>query len=202
MDQLKIGKFIAKCRKDKKLTQSKLAEMLGITDRAISKWETGNGMPDSSIMLELCEILEITVNELLSGEKIDVENKDKKLNENLIIQKKQIEILNRQAIRAEYIISFFLVSLILAVIFITKNIKMPTIALVITWSIVVISFILTVIFSLKLELDAGCYECGKCGNLHKSTFKDVFFAMHMGTTRYLKCPKCNKYSWSKKVLDK
>lgn len=202
MDQLKIGKFIAKCRKEKKLTQSKLAEMLGITDRAISKWETGNGMPDSSIMLELCEILGITVNELLSGEKIDAENKDKKLDENLINQKKQIEILNKQAIRAEYIISFFLACLILAVACITKNIEMSTIALVIIWSVVVISFVFTVIFSLKLELDAGCYECGKCGNLHKSTFKDVFFSMHMGTTRYLKCPKCKKYSWSKKILDK
>ena len=202
MDQLKIGKFIAKCRKEKKLTQSKLAETLGITDRAISKWETGNGMPDSSIMLELCEILGITVNELLSGEKIDAENNDKKLNENLINQKKQIEILNKQAIRAEYIISFFLVCLILAALFITKNIEMNNIVLVMLWIGVAISFILAVIFSLKLELDAGCYECGKCGNLHKSTFKDVFFAVHMGTTRYLKCPKCNKYSWSKKILDK
>ena len=202
MDQLKIGKFIAKCRKEKKLTQSKLAEILGITDRAISKWETGNGMPDSSIMLELCKILEITVNELLSGEKIDAENNDKKLNENLINQKKQIEILNKQAIRAEYIISFFLVCLILAALFITKNIEMNNTVLVMLWIGVSVSFILTVIFSLKLELDVGCYECGKCGNLHKSTFKEVFFAMHMGTTRYLKCPKCKKYSWNKKILDK
>ena len=69
MDQIKIGKFIAECRKQKSLTQMQLAEKLGITDKAISKWERGVAMPDTSIMIELCDILSISVNELLSGEK-------------------------------------------------------------------------------------------------------------------------------------
>ena len=64
MEQAKVGKFIAECRKNKNMTQAELAEKLNITDRAISKWETGKGMPDSSIMLELCHELDITVNEL------------------------------------------------------------------------------------------------------------------------------------------
>ena len=72
MDQLKIGKFIAECRKEKKLTQMQLAEKIGITDKAISKWERCLAMPDTSIMLELCDILGISVNELLSGEKINM----------------------------------------------------------------------------------------------------------------------------------
>ena len=67
MNQVEVGKFIAACRKEKQLTQAQLAELLNITDRAVSKWETGKSMLDSSIMLELCEILGITVNELLSG---------------------------------------------------------------------------------------------------------------------------------------
>ena len=91
MNQVEIGKFIAKCRKEKKLTQAQLAEKLNITDRAVSKWETGKSMPDSSIMLELCEILGITVNELLSGEKIDMESYEKKADENLITLKKKDE---------------------------------------------------------------------------------------------------------------
>ena len=91
MNQIDIRKFIAKCRKEKNLTQMQLAEKLNITDRAISKWETGKSMPDSSIMLELCEILGITVNELLSGEKINMENYEKKANENLIALKKKDE---------------------------------------------------------------------------------------------------------------
>ena len=81
MDQIKIGKFITECRKKKNLTQAQLAENLNITDRAISKWETGKSMPDFDIMLKLCEILEISVNELLCGEMINMEQKDEQLNE-------------------------------------------------------------------------------------------------------------------------
>ncbi len=91
MNQTEIGKFIARCRKEKKLTQVQLAEKLNITDRAVSKWETGKSMPDSSIMLELCEILGITVNELLSGEEINMESYEKKADENLIALKKKDE---------------------------------------------------------------------------------------------------------------
>ncbi len=91
MNQTEIGKFIAKCRKEKKLTQAQLAEKLNITDRAVSKWETGKSMPDSSIMLALCEILGITVNELLSGEKMDMESFEKRADENLIALKRKDE---------------------------------------------------------------------------------------------------------------
>jgi len=91
MNQTEIGKFIAKCRKEKKLTQAQLAEKLNITDRVVSKWETGKSMPDSSIMLELCEILGITVNELLSGEEVDMESYEKKADENLIALKRKDE---------------------------------------------------------------------------------------------------------------
>ena len=84
MDQIKIGKFIAECRKKNNLTQMQLAEKLNITDRAISKWENGKGMPDSSIMLDLCSELQISVNELLSGEVLEVNNYNEKLEQNLI----------------------------------------------------------------------------------------------------------------------
>ena len=94
MNQTEIGQFIAKCRKEKELTQAQLAEKLNITDRAVSKWETGKSMPDSSIMLELCGILGITVNELFSGEKVNMENVEiyqKRADENLIELKKRDE---------------------------------------------------------------------------------------------------------------
>ncbi len=91
MNQVMIGKFIAKCRKEKELTQAQLAERLGITDRAVSKWETGKSMPDASVMLELCEILGITVNELLSGEKVDENNYGEKADENLIAMTRRAE---------------------------------------------------------------------------------------------------------------
>ena len=84
MDQFKIGKFIAVCRKKENLTQAQLAEKLSITDRAVSKWETGKAMPDSSIMLELCRVLKITVNDLLSGEVVVMDNYNNELENNLL----------------------------------------------------------------------------------------------------------------------
>ena len=91
MDQLKIGKFIAECRKQKQLTQLQLADKLGITDKAISKWERGIAMPDTSIMLELCDILGISVNELLNGEIINVENSNEKNEQLLLNMTKELE---------------------------------------------------------------------------------------------------------------
>lgn len=91
MNQIDTGKFIANCRKEKGMTQAQLAERLNITDRAVSKWETGKCMPDSSIMLELCKILDVSVNELLCGERIEMNNYEEKVNENLIELKKKEE---------------------------------------------------------------------------------------------------------------
>ena len=84
MDQVKIGKFIAECRKNNNLTQMQLAEKLNITDRAISKWENGKSMPDSGIMLDLCNEPKISVNELLSGEMINMKDYNKKAEENIL----------------------------------------------------------------------------------------------------------------------
>ena len=91
MNQIDTGKFISSCRKEKGLTQAQLAEKLNITDRAVSKWETGKCMPDSSIMLELCNILDITVNELLSGERRETNTYEEKVVENLIELKRKDE---------------------------------------------------------------------------------------------------------------
>lgn len=99
MNQIDTGKFIASCRKEKGMTQAQLAEKMNITDRAVSKWETGKSMPDSSIMLELCNILGVTVNELLSGERIEMDNYEEKVNENLIeMKKKEENSLNKNAL--------------------------------------------------------------------------------------------------------
>ena len=103
MDQIKIGKFIAEKRKEQKLTQMQLAEMLGITDRAVSKWETGKAMPDSGIMLDLCNELKITVNELLSGEMINMKDLDKKTEELLLKMQKQKEESDRRLLTIEIV---------------------------------------------------------------------------------------------------
>ena len=84
MDQIHIGKFIAKCRKDKKMTQSELAEKLGVTDKSIGNWENGRNMPDLSLFKPLCKELDITINELLSGERLKKEEYQEKFEENII----------------------------------------------------------------------------------------------------------------------
>ena len=202
MNQAKIGKFIAECRKNKKLTQAELAEKLNITDRAISKWETGKGMPDSSIMLELCNELGISVNELLSGEMIEMNNYDKKTEELLLEMARREEQQNRKLLLCMYVILitsiiFYLITVFLTVYFIPEE---PKQILVIAISTVI--FLIAAFISLKFELDAGYYECKRCHHKFVPEYKEVFWAIHMGTTRYLKCPECKKKSWSKKVMSK
>ena len=106
MDQIKIGKFIAACRKEEGMTQAELAEKLGISDRAVSKWETGKSMSDSGIMLELCGFLKINVNELLSGERIMAEFYSKQVEENLLAMRREVEERDRRALKLEYWLGF------------------------------------------------------------------------------------------------
>ena len=119
MNQEKIGKFIAKCRKDKNLTQGELADKLNISNKAISKWETGRGMPDASIMLELCAYLGITVNELLSGEKLEEGEYKEKANENIINIAKESE--NNKKVKNKIII-FLTIIIIFSILLLITNV--------------------------------------------------------------------------------
>ncbi len=104
MDQAKIGRFIAERRKEEKLTQMQLAEKLNITNRAVSKWETGKAVPDTSLMLDLCNVLKISVNDLLSGEVVSMENYNKKLEQNLLEMVKQKEDSDKRLLSLEIFI--------------------------------------------------------------------------------------------------
>ena len=202
MDQVKIGRFIAGCRKKQNLTQAQLAEKLNITDRAISKWETGNGMPDSSIMLELCKILGISVNELLSGEVIKMENYDELAEKNLLELKKQKEEADRNMLKLEWVIGYMASITFLVLIFVASFIEMPSIVRILLIVFGSVFFIIGCSYALKIEQTAGYYECNKCHYKYIPSYNSVFFAMHIGRTRYMKCPKCNQRSWNKKVLTK
>ena len=202
MNQIKIGKFIAECRKKNNLTQMQLAEKLNITDRAISKWENGKAMPDSSIMLELCDELKISVNELLIGEIIDMKEYDKKSEELLLELAKQDEIKNKKLMTSMWTILitstiFYTGIMLLAVITLEEGIELGMIVCFST-----ILYIIAAFISLKFEVDAGYYECKNCHHKFVPTYKDVMFSVHMGTTRNLKCPECKKRSWAKKVMSK
>ena len=198
----KIGKFISECRKSKKLTQEQLSEKLNISDRAVSKWERGLCLPDASIMITLCEILGINVNELLSGEMINNKDYDKKAEENLIMMARKEEENNKKMMVYEIVIGIMTCIAFITLIFVSSVAVENNIARIILFVLAFIIFIVGVSFALKIETETGYYECKECHNRYVPKYSNVYFAMHFGTTRYLKCPKCNKKSWNKKVLTK
>lgn len=200
MEQVKIGKFIAECRKNKNMTQAQLAEKLNITDRAISKWETGKGMPDSSIMLELCDELDITVNELLSGEMISMNEYNKKAEENLLELKKIDESKNKMLLQSEIVIGLLSAMAFLGVVILTNIFVENQTYISIIGICSFIIFFIGISFALKIEMIAGYYECKKCHHKYIPKYNDVFWSIHFARTRYLKCPECNQRSWSKKVV--
>ena len=202
MYQVKIGKFIAECRKKQNLTQLQLAEKLGITDRAISKWENGRAMPDSSLMLDLCGILNISVNELLSGEVIDMENSNKKNEQLLLDMAKEVESKNKIIWTSMWVIMGVSMIALLAGIFLTVFLVPEGPWQLVTILLICVVFLIPCFYALKLEVSVGAYKCKNCGHEIVPTYKQALNAMHRGTTRYLKCPKCNKRTWCKKVLKK
>ena len=203
MDQMKIGKFIAACRKEAGLTQAQLAEKLNITDRAVSKWERGLSLPDSSLMLALCEILDITVNDLLSGERVIMDAYNKEMEKNLLEMVREKEENDRYLLALEWVVGILSVLVLLIPIFLGAYLPIePEWVRVLEVLSGLIPCIGGICFALKIEQMAGYYECKHCAHRYVPTYKAVNLAMHMGRTRYLRCPQCGKRSWQKKVLRK
>ena len=203
MDQVKIGKFIAKCRKEHNLTQMQLAEKLGITDRAISKWENGKSLPDSALMLDLCSLLEITVNDLLNGEVVAMENYDKEMENKLIELVKEKEETDKKMLSLEVIIGVLSCVILFTPIFFAAylpNLTALQIALLILAGF--IPGIVGLAVSMRIEQTAGYYECQNCGHRYIPSLKSMYLAMHMGRTRFMECPECGKKTWQKKVISK
>ena len=202
MDQIKIGKFIAERRKMAHYTQMQLAEKLGITDRAVSKWETGRGMPDSSIMLELCGILGISVNDLLCGEVVTMKEYNKELENNLLDMIRQKEQADKRLLTMEIVTGVLCLIPLLAAAIAAAVIPMAEATATVMVLASLLPLLIATPFMLRIEQTAGYYECAKCGHRHVPGYKSVFLAMHIQRTRYMKCPACGKNSWQKKVLRK
>ena len=202
MNQVKIGKFIAERRKIMGYTQMQLAEKLGITDRAVSKWETGRAMPDSSIMIELCGILKTSVTDLLSGEIVTKENCSIEIENKLLEAVKAKEESDRHLLLLEWVIAILSILIIFVPITIAALVPMEE------WIQTVIIFsgfipgIIGFSFAIKIEQVAGYYECKNCGNRYVPTYKSINMSAHLGRTRYMTCPKCKKRSWQRKCISK
>lgn len=200
MNQEKIGRFIAACRKDLGLTQAALAEKLGITDRAVSKWETGKNLPDTALMLELCDLLQINVNELLTGERLVSEDYQKKAEENLFRLLQQERQNNQKLLSLETVIGYvssvsFLVLIFSASFAVTQmQWRIPMIAAG------AVIFAVGMYHSLKLEQGAGYYECPNCHKRYVPTMRAVFLAPHIGRSRRMRCPYCGRKGYHRKML--
>lgn len=203
MDYNKIGNFISEERKAKNLTQAKLAEKLFVSEKTISKWENGKGIPDTNTLPKLCNILEISINELLNGERMGVENYVSKAEEKLL----ELQILKEKSDKRLLIAEIFLGSVTTILFLIVFSMSLYAIKQleILTLPIIIICldfilFICCCTFCLYIEQKAGYYVCEKCNNKYVPKFSQVFFSAHIGRTRHMKCPHCKQKSWQKKVI--
>ena len=202
MDLGVIGKFIASQRKACGFTQVQLAERINVSEKTISKWETGKGFPDTTLMLPLCKELKITANELLSGKLLPTEGEYKEIAEkNLVELKAKQEKSDKLMLSLEWVISILSIGFLLTTTMVASYCQMPE-----GWRIALIVFgvlncFVGVHFCLVIEQKAGFYECGCCHHKYVPTYKQVLWASHMGRTRYMECPNCKKRCWHKKTTN-
>ena len=200
MDYNKIGNFIANERKAKKLTQAKLAEKIFVSEKTISKWENGKSLPDTNSLPKLCEILGISLNELLSGEKIITDNTSQKNEQLLLNITKELERKNKIIWKSMWVIMLISMIALFSGIFLVAFLIPEGIWQLVSILSLCIVFLIPCFYALKLEVSVGVYKCKNCGNEIIPTYSQALWSMHKGTTRYLKCPNCKKHCWCKKVI--
>lgn len=220
MNQDKIGKFIAECRKQNGFTQAQLAEQLRVSDKAVSKWENGRGLPDAANMVELCKIFNINVNELLSGERLKEMENYKEIAEKNFIEMKEMEerhntlhikvgnALGCIAVLAGLVIIFenfiirFIIENSFADISLISNIVTP-----IAVAIGVIIWFAVILYWLPKETAIGYYECPDCKHIYTPDIKIASKAPTRGAfskelKRKMKCPNCDCEGYHRRVFSK
>ena len=191
MDQIQIGKFIAESRKAKDLTQRQFADALSISDKTISKWECGKGLPEVSLMLPLCAALEITVNDLLSGEKVSEVDYQRKAEGNMMDLMKENEE-NRKRMALSMITVVITIIAVCALIVIASFPDLPAIVRIILIVLSVAVAVAGIAAAAMLEIRAGYFECPDCKELFVPSMNEYIKSYHTFTKRRLTCPKCGK----------
>jgi transcriptional regulator with XRE-family HTH domain len=201
MNQVKIGKFIATQRKSKSYTQKQLADVLGISDKTVSKWECGKGFPEVSLLLPLCNELGISVNELLSGERVSDDDYQKKAEENMVNLVKEAQESKKK------IMLSVMVTVLMLIAVVTINVVVYVFAMEVWQRAVLIGIsililVLGISIACILDRDAGAFECPECHERFVPDMKTYMMSTHTVTTRRLKCPKCGKTKYCKHVMTK
>lgn len=193
MDQSKTGKFIAQERRAQNLTQRQLADKLAISDKTVSKWECGKGLPEVSLMLPLCEILQITVNDLLSGEKVAEGDYQKKAEENMMdLIRENAE--NKERMTLSIICGVITIIAVCALVMLASYLELPAAVRILLLVCAVLTAIAGIGAAARLEVKAGYYECPHCGTLFVPTMTNYVKGWHTLTRRRLTCPTCGKTS--------
>ena len=203
MDLAVTGKFIAEMRKAKKLTQVQLAEKLNVSEKTISKWECGNGFPDTTLILALCKELDITANELLSGKRLSTDAEYKQNAEDNLVKLMEERKASKRMLLIQVLIAT--ISLISAItIFLLSEPYEKTNPLVFA-ILLIIGFVIIGVglgVVIALEYNYGSFECKHCGHRFMPGAFDYIMGPHSITTRHLKCPKCGKSGFCKRKLTK
>ncbi len=184
------------------MTQAQLAEKMNVSDRAVSKWETGKNLPDSSIMLDLCDELGITVNDLLNGRRIAMENYKEIAEKTMLEMREAKEQNDRLLLRMEILICVVSGVCMTALIMLAAMLPMPAWLQYLLIFAAIVQFIPCLLYALRIEQIAGYYMCKNCGERWVPTYAQVFFAPHVNRSRKMRCPHCGKRVYHKKVLTK
>lgn len=200
MDLKKIGKFIIALRNEAGFTQESLAEKLDVSNRSVSKWERGVCLPDPNNMTKLCKLFDINYNELLSGQRLKTSEYEKRAEENLKEFSEIETAQNKKLLFYESVIGYMSSVVFLVLVFTASYVEMPVFTRIILFAFGFILLIVGVSFCLKIETETGKYKCKDCGHCYVPKYSTVYLAQHIGRTRKMRCPKCGKKSWSKKVV--
>lgn len=201
MDQIKIGGFIAEERKRKGYTQKILSEKLGISDKTISKWERGNGFPEVSLLIPLCSELDITVNELLSGERVSEEQYRKKAEKNMVNLVKEAQE-NKKKTILSVMVGILTILAAVPLFMVAGMFDMRT-GVRITFIVIgIVVMIIGIAVACIMDREAGAFECPECHERFIPDMKSYIMAAHTLTKRKLICPKCGAHRYCKKVLTK
>ena len=201
MDQKQIGKFIAERRRAQSLTQRQLADALSISDKTISKWECGNGLPEVSLMLPLCEKLDINVNELLSGECLSETQYFEKAENNMLDLMKDRTSAKTKVIVTAVSTTITILS-VLALIFIVGFVEMPVGVRILQVVLAMMILFADLAVPLLIAVSTEIYECAACGKKFVPTLSAYLWGLHTMKRRKLKCPHCGKKCWDKSYLRK
>ena len=200
MDMQKVGNFLAQLRKDKNLTQEELGEQIGVTNKTVSRWENGNYLPPVEILQLLSKFYDVSINELLSGERLnDVvykQNAEEYITIDLMKKSKEA----KRRLTVSFVVAIITIISGLSIVLLSALLSAPIWLRICSLVLSLIIVILGVGVCCVLTIDAGVYECPCCGEKFIPSMKDFISGAHTFTKRKLRCPKCGKKYYCKKKL--